>query len=51
MIQGIPTGERMMMRTDFNRQVGDRSRGDEEGMDTFGVKYRNAEGQMVVDIA
>ncbi|KAK3509103.1 hypothetical protein QTP70_020311 [Hemibagrus guttatus] len=36
---------------DFNGDVGEGNRGDEEVMGKFGVKERNLEGQMVVDFA
>ncbi|KAK3556619.1 hypothetical protein QTP70_010813 [Hemibagrus guttatus] len=50
-MESIPTGERVVIRTDFNGHVGEGNRGDEEVMGKFGVKERNLEGQMVVDFA
>ncbi|KAK3550446.1 hypothetical protein QTP86_025724, partial [Hemibagrus guttatus] len=50
-MESIPTGERVVIGTDFNGHVGEGNRGDEEVMGKFGVKERNLEGQMVVDFA
>ncbi|KAK3524804.1 hypothetical protein QTP86_007611 [Hemibagrus guttatus] len=50
-MESIPTGERVVIRGDFNGHVGEGNRGDEEVMGKFGVKERNLEGQMVVDFA
>ncbi|KAK3552112.1 hypothetical protein QTP86_000748 [Hemibagrus guttatus] len=50
-IESIPTGERVVIRADFNGHVGEENTGDEEVMGKFGVKERNLEGQMVVDFA
>ncbi|KAK3546856.1 hypothetical protein QTP86_003747 [Hemibagrus guttatus] len=50
-MESIPTGERVVIGADFNGHVGEGNRGDEEVMGKFGVKERNLEGQMVVDIA
>ncbi|KAK3537535.1 hypothetical protein QTP70_013397 [Hemibagrus guttatus] len=50
-MESIPTGERVVIRADFNGHVGEGNRGDEEVMGKFGVKERNLEGQMVVDFA
>ncbi|KAK3524421.1 hypothetical protein QTP70_027975 [Hemibagrus guttatus] len=50
-MESIPTGERVAIGADFNGQVGEGNRGDEGVMGKFGVKERNLEGQMVVDIA
>lgn len=37
--------------TDFNSHVGADNRSDEAVVGRFGIKYKNAEGQMVVDFA
>ncbi|KAK3541857.1 hypothetical protein QTP86_008061 [Hemibagrus guttatus] len=50
-MESIPTGERVVIGADFNGHVGERNRGDEEVMGKCGVKERNLEGQMVVDLA
>ncbi|KAK3570259.1 hypothetical protein QTP86_017110 [Hemibagrus guttatus] len=50
-IESIPTGERVVIGTDFNGHVGEGNTGDEEVMGKFGVKERNLEGQMIVDFA
>ncbi|KAK3541246.1 hypothetical protein QTP86_016915 [Hemibagrus guttatus] len=50
-MDSIPTGERVVIRADFNGHVGEGNTGDEEVMGKFGVKERNLEGQMVVDFA
>ncbi|KAK3540256.1 hypothetical protein QTP70_029123 [Hemibagrus guttatus] len=50
-MESIPTGERVVIGTDFNGHVGEGNTGDEEVMGKFGVKERNLEGQMVVDFA
>ncbi|KAK3536218.1 hypothetical protein QTP86_000195 [Hemibagrus guttatus] len=50
-MESIPTGERVVIGADFNGHVGEGNRGDEEVMGKFGVKERNLEGQMVVDLA
>uniref|UniRef100_A0A7N8XCY4 Endonuclease/exonuclease/phosphatase domain-containing protein n=1 Tax=Mastacembelus armatus TaxID=205130 RepID=A0A7N8XCY4_9TELE len=50
-IQGTPSGERVVIGADFNGHVGEGNRGDEEVMGKFGMQDRNAEGQMVVDFA
>ncbi|KAK3524916.1 hypothetical protein QTP86_011472 [Hemibagrus guttatus] len=50
-MESIPTGERVVIGADFNGHVGEGNTGDEEVMGKFGVKERNLEGQMVVDIA
>ncbi|KAK3568940.1 hypothetical protein QTP86_020632, partial [Hemibagrus guttatus] len=50
-MESIPTGERVVIGTDFNGHVGEGNRGDEEVMGKFGVKERNLEGQMVVGFA
>ncbi|KAK3506481.1 hypothetical protein QTP70_001796, partial [Hemibagrus guttatus] len=50
-MENIPTGEKMVIGVDFNGHVGEGNRGDEEVMGKFGVKERNLEGQMVVDVA
>ncbi|KAK3529744.1 hypothetical protein QTP86_003009 [Hemibagrus guttatus] len=50
-MESIPTGERVVIRADFNGHVGEGNTGDEEVMGKFGVKERNLEGQMVVDFA
>ncbi|KAK3539601.1 hypothetical protein QTP70_010244 [Hemibagrus guttatus] len=50
-MESIPTGERVVIGTDFNGHVDEGNRGDEEVMAKFGVKERNLEGQMVVDFA
>ncbi|KAK3531455.1 hypothetical protein QTP70_020536 [Hemibagrus guttatus] len=50
-MESIPTGERVVIGVDFNGHVGEGNRGDEEVMGKFGVKERNLEGQMVVDVA
>ncbi|KAK3571995.1 hypothetical protein QTP86_021348 [Hemibagrus guttatus] len=50
-IESIPTGERVVIGTNFNGHVGEGNTGDEEVMGKFGVKERNLEGQMVVDFA
>ncbi|KAK3569633.1 hypothetical protein QTP86_002580 [Hemibagrus guttatus] len=45
-MESIPTGERVVIGTDFNGHVGEGNTGDEEVMGKFGVKERNLEGQM-----
>ncbi|KAK3543566.1 hypothetical protein QTP70_023888 [Hemibagrus guttatus] len=50
-MESIPTGERVVIRADFNGHVGEGNRGDEEVMGKFGVKERNLEVQMLVDFA
>ncbi|KAK3566088.1 hypothetical protein QTP86_025536 [Hemibagrus guttatus] len=50
-MESIPTGERVVIRTDFNGQVGEGNRGDEEVMGKVGVKERKLEGQILVDFA
>ncbi|KAK3511060.1 hypothetical protein QTP70_030099, partial [Hemibagrus guttatus] len=50
-IESIPMGERVVIGADFNGHVGEGNTGDEEVICKFGVKERNLEGQMVVDIA
>ncbi|MCJ8736423.1 hypothetical protein PDJAM_G00258010 [Pangasius djambal] len=50
-IESIPTGERVVIGADFNGHVSEGNTGDEEVMGKFGVKERNLEGQMVVDLA
>ncbi|KAK3546666.1 hypothetical protein QTP70_031407, partial [Hemibagrus guttatus] len=50
-MESIPTGEGVVIGTDFNGHVGEGNTGDEEVMAKFGVKERNLEGQMVVDFA
>ncbi|XP_065671736.1 uncharacterized protein LOC136089612 [Hydra vulgaris] len=47
----VPIEERIILGADFNRHVGEGNSGDEEGMNRYGVKERNTEGQMVVDFA
>ncbi|KAK3548042.1 hypothetical protein QTP70_003069 [Hemibagrus guttatus] len=46
-MESIPTGERVVIGTNFNGHVGEGNTGDEEVMGKFGVKERNLEGQMV----
>ncbi|KAK3548557.1 hypothetical protein QTP70_014476 [Hemibagrus guttatus] len=50
-IESISTGERVVIRADFNGYVGEGNTGDEEVMGKFEVKERNLEEQMVVDFA
>ena len=50
-MESIPREERVVIGADFNGQVGEGSRGDENVMGRYGDKARNAEGQMVVDFA
>ncbi|KAK3573200.1 hypothetical protein QTP86_015121, partial [Hemibagrus guttatus] len=50
-MESIPTGERVVIETDFNGHVGEGNSGDKEVMGRFGVKEKNLEGQMVVDFA
>ncbi|KAK3571302.1 hypothetical protein QTP86_005934 [Hemibagrus guttatus] len=50
-IESILMGQRVVIGADFNGQVGEGNRGDEEVMGKFGVKERNLEGQIVVDFA
>ncbi|KAK3506655.1 hypothetical protein QTP70_012527 [Hemibagrus guttatus] len=50
-MESIPTGERVVIGADFNGHVGEGNTSDEEVMGKFGVKERNLEGQMVVDVA
>ncbi|KAK3570879.1 hypothetical protein QTP86_029383 [Hemibagrus guttatus] len=50
-MESIPTGERVVIGTDFNGHVGEGNRGDEEVMGKFGVKERHLEGQILVDFA
>ncbi|KAK3554780.1 hypothetical protein QTP70_033471 [Hemibagrus guttatus] len=50
-MESIPTGERVVIKADFNGHVGEGNTGDEEVMGKFGLKERNLEGQLVVDFA
>ncbi|KAK3560441.1 hypothetical protein QTP86_008438 [Hemibagrus guttatus] len=50
-MESIPTGERVVIGADFNGHVDEGNKGDDEVMGKFGVKERNLEGQMVVDLA
>ncbi|KAF3692496.1 hypothetical protein EXN66_Car008172 [Channa argus] len=50
-MQSIPRGERVVIGADFNGHVGEGNRGDENVMGRFGLQDRNAEGQLVVDLA
>ncbi|KAL7841885.1 hypothetical protein SRHO_G00255760 [Serrasalmus rhombeus] len=50
-VDGIPREKRLVIGADFNGHVGEGNRGDEEVLGMYGVKDRNAEGQMVVDFA
>ncbi|KAF7706682.1 hypothetical protein HF521_019936, partial [Silurus meridionalis] len=50
-VDGVPRNERLVIGADFNRHVGEGTRGDEEVMGRYGLKERNVEGQMVVDFA
>ncbi|KAK3506129.1 hypothetical protein QTP70_002328 [Hemibagrus guttatus] len=50
-MESIPTGEIVVIRTDFNGHVGEGNTGDEAVIGKFEVKERNLEGQMVVDFA
>uniref|UniRef100_A0AAR2IVR4 Endonuclease/exonuclease/phosphatase domain-containing protein n=1 Tax=Pygocentrus nattereri TaxID=42514 RepID=A0AAR2IVR4_PYGNA len=50
-VDGVPREERLVISADFNGHVGEGNRGDEEVLGMYGVKDRNAEGQMVVDFA
>ncbi len=45
----MPKEERVIIGMDFNGDIGEGNKGDEELMDRYGVKERNVEGQMVVD--
>ena len=40
-----------MIGADFNGHVGEGNRGDEDVMGRFGVKERNLDGQIIVDLA
>ena len=51
MMQGIPKSERVIIGTDFNGHVGEGNKGDERVMGRYGIKDRNAEGQMIIDFA
>ena len=50
-VERVPGGERLMIGADLNGHVGEGNGGDEEVMGRYGVKERNAEGQMIVDFA
>ncbi|KAF7693224.1 hypothetical protein HF521_008540 [Silurus meridionalis] len=50
-VDGVPRKERLVIGADFNGNVGEGNRGDEEVMGRYGFKERNVEGQMVVDFA
>ncbi|KAK2891998.1 hypothetical protein Q8A73_017663 [Channa argus] len=50
-MQSILRGERVVIGADFNGDVGEGNRGDENVMGRFGLQDRNTEGQMVVDFA
>ncbi|KAI5613467.1 hypothetical protein C0J50_11355 [Silurus asotus] len=50
-VDGVPRKERLVIGADFNGDVGEGNRGDEEVMGRYGFKERNVEGQMVVDFA
>lgn len=45
----MSTGERVGTGEDFSGHVGEENRCDEEVFSRYGIKERNAEGQMLVD--
>ena len=50
-MQSIPGDERVVIGADFNGQVGEDNRDDEDVLGRFDIQDRNSEGQMVVDFA
>ncbi len=47
----MPKEERVIIGMDFNGDIGEGNKGDEEVIGRYGVKERNVEGQIVVDFA
>ena len=50
-VESIPKEERVVIGADFNGHVGEGNRGDDNVMERYVDKVRNAEGQMVVNFA
>lgn len=50
-VEGVPADERLVIGADFNGHVGEGNRGEEDVLGEFGLKERNAQGQMLVDFA
>ena len=50
-VESIPKEERVVIGADFNGHVGEGNRGDDNVMEIYGDKAKNAEGQMVVNFS
>ena len=51
LVESISREKRVVIGSDFNGQIGEGNRGDEDVMGRFVVKGSNQEGQVVVDFA